>query len=179
MHRQERKPLLYRFFSGLAEHAFQVRLGIADPPLVDYIAEMLVRFVHFDSVYKIRNLSGRRLEEVGEMLLEAEARVGDARRQVHQHIGDYTLFWTGVYPEALRRLRSASRIDWFIDYCEHGKRSYFIASTLRDDTNADECEILARLSRQFEICAYGLGQIRREWEQAELADAAARRLLIE
>ena len=28
-----------------------------------------------------------------------------ARREVHRHIGDFTLFWTGVYPEALREMQ--------------------------------------------------------------------------
>ena len=84
------------FFAGIAEYAFETRLGIADPPLVDYIAGLLTRFIRADSLYAVRDLAGHRLEEVGEMLIEGGARVGDARREVHRHIGDFTLFWTGV-----------------------------------------------------------------------------------
>ena len=39
---------LERFFRGLTEHAFHGRLGIVDPPLVDYVAELLVRFIRHD-----------------------------------------------------------------------------------------------------------------------------------
>ena len=69
------------------------------------------------------------------MMIEAEAMPaeGRTRREVHRHIGDFTLFWTGVYPEALKRLRSVLHQDHFIDYCEQGKRSYYIASTFEDD----------------------------------------------
>ena len=36
------------------------------------------------------------------MVAEAEAAAdADRRRECHRHVGDYTLFWTGVYPEAL------------------------------------------------------------------------------
>ena len=159
--------LLYRFFSGLAEYTFEGRLGVADPPLVDYIAALLTRFVHSDTIYCIRNPSGRRLEEVAQMLVEAEARIGNPRREVHRHIGDFTLFWTGVYPEALRRLQSSSRLDYFVDYCEQGKRAYHIAATIPAEGRPEENEVLERLSHDFELCAYGLGELRKEWERRD------------
>ena len=158
---------LYRFFSGLAEYTFETRLGVADPPLVDYIATLLARFVHRDAIFNVRNLTGRPLEEVGEMLVEAQARIGDARREVHRHIGDFTLFWTGVYPEALERAQRETRMDHLLNYRQQGKRAYYIASTLGTSENADESEVLSRLSHEFELCAYGLGELRREWERRE------------
>lgn len=157
---------LYRFFSGLAEFTFEARLGMADPPLIDYIAALLTRFVHCDAIYSVRNPAGRRLEEVAHMLIEAEARIGNPRREVHRHIGDFTLFWTGVYPETLRRLKDKSRLDYFVDYCEQGKRAYHIASTIPTD-DSHENEVLERLSHEFELCAYGLGEVRREWERRD------------
>ena len=100
-------------------------------------------------------------------MIEAEATPPEGRtcREVHRHIGDFTLFWTGVYPEALKRLRSVMSKDHFIDYCEQGKRSYYIASTFGDAPFHDEAVVLRRLSDEFELCAYGLSQVRREWER--------------
>ena len=98
---------------------------------------------------------------------QSEARVGDARREIHRHIGDFALFWAGLYPEALRR-RQAGTVDQFVDYCTQGKRAYHIASTLPvDAAHEDQQAVLERLSRQFELCVYGLGEIRREWEQRD------------
>ncbi|HZT78993.1 MAG TPA: hypothetical protein VFA26_02125 [Gemmataceae bacterium] len=160
---------LRRLFAGLTEQTFLVTLGIGDPPLVDYLSELLARFIHVDAIYRLRDATGRRLEEVAEMMLEAEAlpAEGRTRREVHRHIGDFTLFWTGVYPEVLDRLRSAFRKDHFIDYCEQGKRSYWIASTFDDEPYREEAPVLRRLSGQFELCAYGLNQVRREWERQQ------------
>jgi hypothetical protein len=174
---ERRGQSLRRFFAGLTEFAFQTRLGVADPPLVDYIAELLARFVRSDELYPVRSLRGQRLVQVADMLAEAQQRHGPARRQVHQHIGDFTLFWTGVYPEVVDCLRRGSK-DALIDYQEQGKRAYWIASTIpveppaqvREETTA-ETEVLARLSEQFELCVYGLGEVRRQWEQTADGDA--------
>lgn len=142
-------------------------LGMADPPLTDYLSEMLSRFIAMDAIYRLKDARGKRLEEVVEMLLEAEALPPEGRthREYHRHIGDFTLFWTGVYPEALRKLRSALTRDSFLDYCEQGKRSYYIASQFDDEPFREQSSVLRRLSEGFELIAYGLNQVRREWER--------------
>jgi hypothetical protein len=156
---------LRRLFAGLTEHTFMNILRMGDPQLVDYLSSLLSRFIHVDAIYRLRNAHGQRLEEVAEMMLEAEALPpeGRTRREFHRHIGDFTLFWTGVYPEALTRLRSVLSKDHFIDYCAQGKRSYYIASTFAEDPYQAEAPVLRRLSEDFEICAYGLNQVRQEW----------------
>jgi hypothetical protein len=158
---------LRRLFAGLTEQTFMSNLGVADPPLVDYLSLLLTRFVHLDAIHRFKDATGKRFEDVVDLILEAEALppAGRTRREYHRHIGDFTLFWTGVYPEALARLRSALSKDRFIDYCEQGKRSYYIASTFEDDPYKDECKVLRRLSSEFELCAYGLSQVRKEWER--------------
>ena len=106
--------------------------------------------------------------QIVEMIQEAEQLPagGRTRREYYRHIGDFALFWTGVYPEALHRLRSAACKDFFVDYCAQGKRSYLIASTFETDPYREEALVLRRLSDEFELCAYGLREVRREWEQA-------------
>lgn len=165
MHPGRQETSLLRFFAGLAEHTFESRMGVADPVLVDYIAALLSRFIRYEAVYSVLNPAGKRLEEVAEMVVEAEARVGDARRQVHRHIGDFTLFWTGVYPEALPHLQRPDRRDYFLDYSELGKRAYLIASRIPVEENPQENEILERLSHEFDVCRQGLRELRREWER--------------
>jgi hypothetical protein len=168
-------------FAGVTEHTFVNTLGIGDPPLLDYLAALLSRFIHVDAIYRLRNLRGKRLEEVADMMLEAESLPpkGHTRREIHRHIGDFTLFWTGVYPESLSRLRSVLCKDHFIDYCEQGKRSYYIASTFADDPYRQEAPVLRRLSEEFELFAYGLNQVRHEWERTQpgTAGQASQQLL--
>ena len=165
---------LRRLFAGYAEQTFLDSLGIGDPRLIDYLSVLLTRFLHMDAIYRLRNVQGRRLEEVADMMLEAESvpATGRTRREVYRHIGDFTLFWTGVFPESLQRLRSVMHKDHFIDYCEQGKRSYYIASTFEEEPYREEAPVLRRLSDEFELCAYGLNQVRKEWERREPLDAA-------
>ena len=116
----QRRSTLDCFFSGLSECIFQSRLGVADVQLVDYLSDLMLRFVRTEALHRVRNSSGQPATEVVQMLGEAEKRIGLARREVHRHIGDFTLFWSGMYPESLRTLQSGGA-DGFVDYCRQGK----------------------------------------------------------
>ena len=78
---------LRRLFAAMTENVFQVDLGIADPLLTDYIADLLCRFVRMEAIIKIRDARGRRLEDVAAMLVEAEQRLAKPKREIHRHIG--------------------------------------------------------------------------------------------
>lgn len=159
---------LRRLFAGITEQTFIQTLGVGDPPLVDYLSELLSRFLHLDAIYRLRDAQGKRLEEVADMMVEAGSLPPEGRtcREYHRHIGDFALFWMGVYPESLRGFRTASRKDHLIDYCAQGKRSYLIASSYEDTpSEREQAPVLRRLSSEFEIFAFGLNQVRREWER--------------
>lgn len=155
---------LQNLFAALTEQTFQVEYGVADPPLIDYLTDVLVRFTRLDAIFKIRDIEGRKLDEVADMLVEAEHRESTPRREIHRHIGDFTLFWTGVYPEALKQLKHFDRKDMVVDYQAQGKRSYYIASTFDGEPYREQSAVLRRLSCQFEMCSEGLHHVRREWE---------------
>ena len=161
-----RSEVLQRFFSGLTEYTFSARLGVADPPLIDYLSALLAHFVRTDAIYGLRTPTGERLTQVADMLAEAQAREGAARRRVHRHIGDFTLFWTGLYPEIAERQRKGCK-DSLIDYQDQGKRNYLMASRLPAGKNSAPDEVLERLSDCFELCVYGLGEVRKQWEERE------------
>ena len=171
MRLENRGQVLRRFFAGLTEYAFHTRLRVTDPPLVDYLAELLVRFVRADELYPVRTPRGERLVQVADMLAEAQYREGPARRQVHRHIGDFTLFWTGVYPEVVDGMRRGGK-DAFINYQQQGKRAYWIASTIPVEKESAPSYILKRLSEQFDLCVYGLSEVRRQWETRDDEDDA-------
>ncbi len=166
---------LRRMFAAVTEQTFAVKIGVADPPLIDYLSGLLARFASVQSIYSLRNNVGKRLDEVADMLAEANEREADAKRETHRHIGDFTLFWTGVFPEALSQMQGPLAKDLLIDYCEHGKRSYYIASTFDDEPYQEESAVLRRLSHEFELCAFGLSQVRSEWEKMEAQGAAEMR----
>lgn len=170
---------LRQLFQRLVSQIFAGPLGLRDAHLLQYVADLLTDFAHIDHIYRLRNMKGKRLEEVAEMLVEGSLLLNASsfrrEREVHKHIGDFTLFWTGVYPEALRFFRAPTRKDHFIDYVQQGKKSYYIASTFQDPVYRGEWRVLLRLSEEFEVCSFGLGLVRQEWEK--LGDPSVRLIM--
>ena len=162
---------LRTLFHSLVASAFHETLGLPQREISEYLTNVLTEFAHADNLYRLRDLEGRRLEEVTQMLMEADVRLNAAsferEREVHKHIGDFTLFWAGVYPEAVRRLRAQGRADHLIDYVRQGKQSYYIVSTFQHGRYAEDANLFRQLSDEFELCLYGLSLVRREWEQME------------
>ena len=162
---------LRKLFKGLVENAFCTEVGLCDPELTDYIAGLLVSFVHVDALYALRNWDGKQLQHVADMLAALECGTDGVRGEddllVHRHIGDFTLFWSGVYPERLRHSGGIAFKDRLVDYVAQGKRSYTIASRLADRDAAPPASLFARLSREFEVCCHGLGLVRKEWEHTD------------
>jgi hypothetical protein len=157
---------LNRLFVGYTEHALIGEIGITETRLVDYVACLLVRFLHRDQIFSLPAPVGKSLFVIGDMVheLERSPAVGPARRELFRHIGDFALFWTGIFPEAVQHQR-ANVAKGIEEVTCHGKRSYFMASTYRDTpAHADEAPILRQLSDEFEICATGLRRARDLWQ---------------
>ena len=162
---------LRRHFAALVENAFCAQVGMCDPALTDYLADLLVNFTHIDYLNTIRNSQGRELDQIATMLLVVSDRnpTTEAERDqtVYRQIGDYTLFWAGVYPEQLRRWAHRPS-DVLLDYVVRGKRSYAIVSELATEADAPPSSLFRHLSEDFEFCLYGLGLVRREWEEVSV-----------
>jgi len=120
-----------RFFRGLTEYAFHARLGVVDPLLVDYVALLLVRHLRLDRVAAVPGVGGEEPPEVTKMLVVAQRHASaDEAREEYRRIGDCTLFWSGVYPEAVRRFERPGRPENLIGYREAGRRAYWLAASL-------------------------------------------------
>src|ERR1700751_51492 len=109
-------------------HFFKdVRLG--EPQVATYVAAGLADFVRTESLHRIRNVQGKPLDDVGEMLVESnpllEAASFDREREVRKHVGDYTLFMTGLFPENVARIQKTrpTHLDAFFDFVQAGKES--------------------------------------------------------
>ncbi len=165
----DRNLSLQQLFGELVERAFALSLRWDDRQVMRYLTNLLTEFAHMDSLYRLRDLKGRPLQEVAEMLYYADIRLGAQsfyqEREVHRHIGDFTLFWTGVYPEALPRLRASLRKDHLIDYVKQGKESYRLVSLFDIGEWREEAPMFRRLSENFEVAMQGLHAVRQLWEQ--------------
>lgn len=166
---------LRTFFQERVQEHFHHELGLRDQEMQSYVANILTDFCDTEQLYKIRDASGRPLHDVGEMLLESEPVYGpapsfDRERQVRKHIGDYTLFFAGMFPESINhpRLRR-HRLESFVDWMKAGKESYFIVSTFEHFEYAKVAPLFARLSHEFEACVYGLNRVKNDLRERQYA----------
>jgi hypothetical protein len=159
---------LQTFFLDLVRTHYSRDIGLRDEQVSAYVANMLTEFTEMERLQAIQNSAGRRLDDVGEMLLEADPVFGEApsfdrERQVRKHIGDYTLFFTGMFPEAINHSRlRRSRLENLVDFIRAGKESYYIVSKFEYFEYAKVAPLFAKLAAHFEECVYGLNQIKNE-----------------
>jgi hypothetical protein len=151
---------LRRLFTDLVSREL-----VAERDIATYIADLLIDFTHIDRLYRIRSSRGKRLEEVGEMLLESNplvrAQSFEREREVRKHVGDFTLFLTGMFPEYVAALpRRGLRLDSVIDYVKAGKESYRIVAAFDQFEYRRVAPMFRRLADQFEYCVFGLNQVK-------------------
>ena len=163
---------LRQFFQEVVERNYS-EVGIRSSEVHCYVSNLLTEFCEAETLHKIRNADGRSLCDVGEMLLEADPVFGpapsfDVERQVRKHIGDYSLFFSGMFPESINhpRLRRA-RLEGFVDIVRAGKESYFIVSKFEHFEYAKVAPLFRRMSQEFETLVYGLNQVKNEMEELQ------------
>ena len=158
---------LRQLFGLLTERSFTEALGWPDFRVTEYVSNLLVEFAHVDQLTRIKNQQGESVETVVELLYEAEsldqAFSLDKEREVHRHIGDFTLFMAGLFPEYLSRIKCSGLIhhkDFLVDYVKAGKRSYGIVAHHQDPEDKASPALFQTLSTNFELCVAGLGFVR-------------------
>jgi hypothetical protein len=159
---------LREFFLDLVDRHYSSQLELRDQEIKDYVANILAEFCEAEQLHKIRNAYERPLDDVGEMLLESDPIYGpapsfDRERQVRKHIGDYTLFFAGMFPESINHYRlRRQRLESFVDWMKTGKESYYIVSKFEFFEYAKVAPLFAELSQKFEECVYGLNMVKNE-----------------
>jgi len=160
--------LLSRFFERVTRRSFY-DLALDDPPVMRYVADLLTRFARTEALHAVRDLPGRRLETVADTLLAIQ-RVWEwsapdfkpeAEGALRRHIGDYTLFMTGVFREHVERLAVTEY------YLHEGRLAYrFVAETARAGGRTD-APLYRRLSDRFEHYAGALSYARKVYFRSE------------
>lgn len=164
---------LRQMFREVVDRQYAQGVGLRDTEIATYVSNVLAEFCEAEQLLRLRNAQGKPLEDVGEMLLEADPVFGEAasfdrEREVRKHIGDYTLFFTGMFPEAINRLRlRRARLESFIDFMKAGKESYYIVSKFEHFEYAQAAPLFARLAEEFERCVYGLNLVKNELREKQ------------
>ena len=168
----ESHPLQQLFVELVGRH-YAEEIGIRDSQIVNYVAHLLGEFCEAEQLFKVRNAAGKPLTDVGEMLLESNPVFGpaqsfDQERQIRKHIGDYTLFFTGMFPESINHFRlRRDRLEGFMDWMKAGKESYYIVSKFEFFEYSKVAPMFAKLSQHFEQCVFGLNQVKNDLQEMQ------------
>lgn len=151
-------PKLKEFFVSMTRQSFD-QLGVGDRQIVDYIASILTEFSHADRWLLLRDADGRRLTSVVEMLIEQLGPHNSNRilgeRALRKHIGDYTLFMSGLFRNFVER---GGYLQY---YLEEGKRAYQAVSELDVSLYRPGFLMFEELSKGFENYAGALDYMRK------------------
>ena len=164
--------LLPRFFDRVTRRAFG-DLALDDPPAARYLADLLARFARAEALYAVQAATARRLDTVADSLLAIQ-RAWDVaapefnpgeERALRRHIGDYTLFMTGIFRDHVERLAVTGY------YQDEGRRAYRFVSEAARAGGQPDAPLFRRLSDRFEQYAGALSYARKVYFRAEAWEA--------
>lgn len=162
-------PSLKRFFDRLIRLSF-VDLGLRDEAVAEHLSALLTRFARTEQLHALRGAHGQRLETIAELLIEIQ-RAWDfhapdfdpfRERTIRQHIGDYTLFMTGLFREHVER---GATVGYYI---QEGKRAYRLVSEIDRSALRPEAPLFSTLADRFERYAGALNYLRKVHLRPEL-----------
>ena len=101
---------LRSLFQKALDRAFTQHAELYSPDVAEHLhGHVLSEFVHIDRIYRLKDTSGRRLEDLPEMVEVAGENEGPERRlEVDRYIGDFVVFMAGFFPDMVRHGR------WFV-----------------------------------------------------------------
>ena len=149
------------FFLDMTRRSF-FELGINDPQVTRYVADVLTDFAKSDNLYRVRSRSGRKLDSVVEILAATEAEPsGESslmrERRHRKYLGDYTLFMSGFFRTHVER-------GGFLDYyLKEGRRSYWTVSELDLSLYRTGFLMFQELSEKFEYFSGALDYMQKAY----------------
>lgn len=155
---------LHGLFAEVVHDAFVSCLGQSDEEIEAYLATLLNRFMHTDQIFAIKDASGRPVANITEMLSEGDVLLNatsfEREREVHRHIGDFILFWSGLFPDSLNRMRFSLAGDLIMNLPRQAQESYHVVSLFELPPHDREAPKFRRLSSHFTEYQYALQQVR-------------------
>lgn len=155
-----RLPSLQQFFRHQLHHAFQA-CGLSETSTIEYVSEVLAQFAHTRLFHALHDTDGRPLEYIVDMLAawqQAQRMAGGRRaaaqeRVIAQHIGDYTLFMSGLFRE---RLKARGELDYYV---AHGRSAFWCSADY--ELNPSRRQTYRRLYHDFSPISDILDYLRR------------------
>lgn len=146
------------YFYILVRQVFR-RSGLSERAVADYVAELLAEFARAEHARCLVPGQSNPLDYFFEMLAALQTADDRTSFQIRVHIGNHSLFLSGVFPE---RIRSRAEKKGFPDlkyYEALGRSQYRAASDHRLAQRYELTNILGTLSERFQATRRALNDI--------------------
>jgi hypothetical protein len=146
------------YFYILVRHVFK-RSDIADRTVADYVAEVLAEFARAERARCVLPGQTQSLDYFFEMLSALQTADEHTRFHLRAHIGNYSLFLSGVFPDRIR-VRAERRGFPGLKYYEAlGKTHFRVAGEHRLAQRYELADIFGTLSERFETTRRALNDM--------------------
>ena len=149
----ENHPIRQLFFV-LAERGLE-QAKLQDKDILLYLADLMVDFLFAENVYRLKDKEGERITYLVDMFTRATDVEMPDKKDYYKHIGDYSLFMLGMFPESLERHRRALSPSY---YSESGRMGYHVAGEL--ENRWWQTVVYRKLADKFEQCVFSLNRVR-------------------
>lgn len=144
------------------ERRIKELLSSTDVP--NYLANMLALFIQTSRFYQIEEKEEKHYRYIIDMIGEIQHSDTTRRFHIYCHIGNYTLFFTGMYPEHLEyKFKYKKNLLDSRYYIDFGKTYFGLASEHAMARQHELDNTLHSLSEGFEIIAKLLHSMRNEY----------------
>jgi hypothetical protein len=145
------------YFYILVRHSFR-RAGLVDRPMTDYVAAVLAEFSHEERT-RCR-VNGSPLDYFVDMLTALQTADESSSFYIRAHIGNQSLFLSGVFPDRLR-FRTETRGAPDLHYYEGlGRTNFRVASDHPLARRYDLDDIFSKLAERFQETRLALNDLR-------------------
>lgn len=164
------------YFYILVRQVFK-RAGIADRSVADYVAEVLAEFARAERARCVVPGQVNPLDYFFEMLSALQTADDHTRFHIRAHIGNYSLFLAGVFPDRIRMRAERRGFPDLKYYVSLGRTHFRVASDHRLALRYELAEIFSTLSERFEATRLALNDISDRLFSINGVDQSLERLL--
>jgi hypothetical protein len=146
------------YFYVLVRHVFK-RSGIEDRVVADYVAEVLAEHSRLENTRCVVPGRPEPLEYFFEMLAVAQTADDHTGFYIRTHIGNHSLFLSGIFPERIRYRAEYKGAPDLKYYEELGRTNYRVASDHRLARRYDLAAVLDMLADRFRATRLALNEL--------------------
>jgi len=136
-----------------------LELGVDDRAATDYCATMVLTFGRGDRAYRIGEHDENRYAYLVDLVEEAGRSDGERQFQVRVHLGNFTLWLTGIFPDYIAA-RATRKGGPAMQYYESVGRTGFLMAS--DHRLAEQCglsPVLRSVGQQFPMLRMALNRL--------------------